>query len=129
MICLNTFEEEIKKENNISKNTFSNFIQILSPFAVHISEEIWQNILGNNSSIHLSSWPSFDEAKIIKEEIEMSLQISGKFKGSFLVKNNLEDEELKEFIKNLDLYKKHISEEIQIKKIIVVKNRLINIVI
>ena len=129
MICLNSFEEETKKGNKISRNTFSNFIQILSPFAVHICEEIWQNVLGNDSSIHASAWPAFDEAKIVKEEIEMSLQISGKFRGTFLVKNNVEDEELKQIIKDLDLYKKYVLNEIEIKKIIIVKNRLINIVI
>lgn len=129
MICLNSFEEEIKKGNKISRKTFSDFIQILSPFAVHICEEIWQNVLGNNFSIHTSAWPEFDEAKIVKEEIEMSLQISGKFRGTFLVKNNTEDEELKEIVKGLDLYKKYVLNELEIKKIIIVKNRLINIVI
>ena len=129
MICLNSFEEEIKKGNKISRKTFSDFIQILSPFAVHICEEIWQNVLGNSSSVHTSAWPAFDEAKTVKEEIEMSLQISGKFRGTFLVKNNVEDEELKEIVKSLDLYKKYVLNESEIKKIIIVKNRLINIVI
>ncbi len=129
MICLNSFEDEIKKGNKISRKTFSDFIQILSPFAVHICEEIWQNVLGNNFSVHTSTWPTFDEAKIVKEEIEMSLQISGKFRGTFLVKNNIEDQELKDFIKTLDLYKKYILDENVVKNIIIVKNRLVNIVI
>lgn len=129
MICMNSLEEETKNGNKISRKTFSNFIQILSPFAVHICEEIWQNILENNSSIHISSWPEYDEEKIKKEEIEMSLQISGKFRGTFLVKNNIEDEELREFIKKLDLYKKYVLNESEIKRIIIVKNRLVNIVI
>lgn len=129
MICINSFEEETKKGNKISRKTFSDFIQILSPFAVHICEEIWQNVLGNNFSIHTSSWPTYNEAKIVKEEIEMSLQISGKFRGTFFVKNNIEDEELKQIVKDLDLYKKYILDESEIKKIIIVKNRLINIVI
>jgi leucyl-tRNA synthetase len=129
MICMNSFEEETKKGNKISRKTFSDFIQILSPFAVHICEEIWQNVLGNNFSIHTSVWPEYFDAKIIKEEIEMSLQISGKFRGTFLVKNNIEDRELSEFIKSLDLYKKYISDDTEIKNTIIVKNRLVNIVI
>jgi len=129
MICLNSFEEETKKGNKISRKTFSDFVQILSPFAVHICEEIWQKVLGNTFSIHTSVWPTFDPAKIVKEEIEMSLQISGKFRGTFLVKNNIEDDELKEIVKELDLYKKYVLNETEIKKIIIVKNRLINIVI
>ncbi|MEN9338517.1 MAG: hypothetical protein RI945_242, partial [Candidatus Parcubacteria bacterium] len=129
MICINTFEEEIKKGSSISKNTFSKFIQIISPFAVHICEEIWQDILENKNSIHTSSWPEYDKEKIIKEEIEMSIQISGKFRGTFHVKLNTQEEEIKELVKNTDIYKKYIISESDIKKIIIVKNRLINIVI
>lgn len=129
MICLNSFEVEIKKGNKISKKTFSDFIQVLSPFAIHICEEIWQNVLGNNSSIHLSNWPKVDVTKITKEEIEMSLQINGKFKGNFIIKKDKNDEELKEGIKELEIYKKYITDINQIKKIIIVKNKLINIVI
>lgn len=129
MICLNSFEEETKKGNKISKKTFSDFIQILSPFAIHICEEIWQNVLGNNFSVHLSNWPKVDVTKITKEEIEMSLQINGKFRGNFIIKMNINDEELKENIKELEIYKKYITDINQIKKIIIVKNKLINIVI
>ena len=129
MICLNSFEEEIKKGNKISRNTFSKFIQVLSPFAVHICEEVWQNVLENNFSIHTSDWPEYNEEKIKKDEIEMSLQISGKMRGTFSIKPDLEEEEIKELIKDLDIYKKYILNESDIKKIIIVKNRLINIVI
>ncbi|MFO0743653.1 MAG: class I tRNA ligase family protein [Candidatus Paceibacterota bacterium] len=129
MICLNSFEEEIKKGNKISKNTLEKFIQILAPFAVHICEEIWQNILGNKSSIHTSTWPIYEESKIIKEEIEMSLQISGKFRGTFIIKSEANEEEIKDFVKTLETYKKYVTDESQIKKIIIVPKRLINIVI
>lgn len=129
MICLNTFEEELKKGNNISKKTLEDFIKLLAPFAVHISEEIWQNILGNNTSIHTTSWPVFNEEKIKKEEIEMSLQINGKFRGNFIIKADINDDDLKENIKELEIYKKYITDINQIKKIIIVKNKLINIVI
>ncbi len=129
MICLNTFEEEIKKGNSISKNTFTKFIQILSPFAVHISEEIYQNILENKISVHLSEWPEVDVSKIKKEEIEMSIQISGKMRGTFIIKPDSSDEEVEESVKSTEVYQKYITSEAQIKKIIIVKNRLINIVI
>jgi leucyl-tRNA synthetase len=129
MICLNSFEEEIKKGNNISKNNLGKFVQILSPFAVHICEEIWQDILGNKISVHVSLWPEYDEEKIKLDEIEMSLQVSGKFRGTFIVKSDATDEEIKDFVKTLEVYKKYITDESQIKKIIIVQKRLINIVI
>lgn len=129
MICLNSFEDEIKKGKLISKKTFENFVKIISPFAVHISEEIWQNIFGYKTSIHLADWPSYDETKIKKDEIEMSIQISGKFRGTFTIKPDASEEEVKEKARETDAYKKYVSEELIIKKIIIVKNRLINIVI
>jgi leucyl-tRNA synthetase len=129
MICLNSFEEEVKKGNNISKNTLEKFIQILAPFAVHICEEVWQDILGNKSSIHISTWPKYDEEKIKLDELEMSLQISGKFRGTFKIKSEADEEEIKDFVKTLEIYKKYITDESQIKKIIIVPKRLINIVI
>ncbi len=129
MICLNFFEEEIKKDNLPSRETFKKFIQIISPFAIHIGEEIWQNILEEKESIHLSSWPNFEEDKIKKEEVEMSIQISGKFRGTFQIKVDLSDDEVASLVRETDIYKKYIEEKTEIKKIIVVKNRLINIVI
>lgn len=129
MICLNTFERELQKGNNISKDTLEKFVQILAPFSVHISEEIWQNLLGNNFSIHTSNWPNFDEEKIKKDEIEMSLQISGKFRGTFTIRPDSSNEEVEAFVKTTDIYKKYIVDNLEPKKIIIVKNRLINIVI
>lgn len=129
MICLNSFEEEIKKGNKLSKEIYKKYIQLLSPFAVHISEEIWQNVLKENGSIHLSNWPDYDEEKIRKEEVEMSIQISGKFRGTFIVKNDAKDEDVKNIVKDTNVYKKYILKEEDIKKIIIVKNKLINIVI
>ena len=63
------------------------------------------------------------------DEIEMSLQISGKFRGTFKIKVEAREEEIKQFVKDLEIYKKYITDESQIKKIIVVQKRLINIVI
>lgn len=129
MICLNAFENEMKGNKKVSLETFESFIKIISPFATHIAEEIWQNILGNNYSIHASTWPTFDEEKIKKDEIEMSIQISGKFRGTFKVKSDISEEELKEIIKDVDIYKKYINDNSDIKKIIIVKNKLVNIVL
>jgi len=129
MICLNTLEDEVKKGNPVSKKTFEDFVKIISPFTVHISEEIWQNVLNHESSIHLAIWPNYDETKMEKDEIEISLQISGKFRGTFISKPGVSDEEVLESAKSTEIYRKYVNNESQIKKIIVVKNKLINIVI
>ncbi len=129
MICLNAFEDEIKKGGTVSKKTFESFVKLIATFAPYISEEIHQNVFGNNSSIHTVAWPEYDEEKIKLDEIEMSLQISGKFRGTFKIKAEANEEEIKKFVKDLEVYKKYVTDESQIKKIIVVQKRLINIVI
>lgn len=129
MICMNTFEDAEKKGIKVSQKSFEDFIKIFAPFAPHLCEEIWQSIFEETLSIHLSDWPKFDEAKMQKDEIEVSIQISGKFRGTFFIKSDSSDEEVANFVKGTEIYKRYISDESQIKKVIVVKNRLINIVI
>lgn len=130
MICLNTFEDNFKNgENNISKESFEDFLKILSPFAIFLTEEIWQSVLGNNTSIHQESWPKFDEAKIIDSEINLSIQINGKFRGVVKVKVDLDKDEIMSEIKNTEIFQKYVESEAKIKNIILVKNRLINIIV
>ncbi|MEI6190788.1 MAG: class I tRNA ligase family protein [bacterium] len=78
MILLNEFE----KEPVISKNNYGLFLQLLAPFAPHMTEEIWAN-LGNKKSIHLEKWPKYDEKKIVSEKIKILVQINGKPRSSF----------------------------------------------
>lgn len=129
MICLNVIEENIKVGRNISKESLEKFIKVLSPFAIFITEEIWQNILENNSSIHKENWPEYDERKIKVSEVEISIQINGKFRGNFKAPVDLDEKQIKELVKEAEIYKKYIAENQEIKKIIIVKNKLINIVI
>lgn len=130
MICLNTFENNFKNgDNNISKESFEDFLKILSPFAIFLTEEIWQSVLGNKTSIHQESWPKFDEAKIIESEINLSIQINGKFRGVVKVKVDLDKDEIMNEIKNTEIFQKYVESEAKIKNIILVKNRLINIIV
>ena len=57
------------------------FIQLLSPFAPHLAEESWE-ILGNSNSIFSSSWPDFDESKLIKSSMQIAIQVNGKLRGT-----------------------------------------------
>lgn len=130
MICLNTFENNFKNgDNNISKESFEDFLKILSPFAIFLTEEIWQIVLGNNTSIHQEFWPKFDEAKIIESEVNLSIQINGKFRGVVKVKVDLDKDEIMSEIKNTEIFQKYVESEAKIKNIILVKNRLINIIV
>ena len=78
MILLNEFEKELA----ISKNNYDLFLQLLAPFAPHMTEEIWAN-LGHKKSIHSEKWPEYDEKKIVSEKIKIMVQINGKPRASF----------------------------------------------
>lgn len=122
MILLNEMEK-----SDFNKDDYEKLLMILAPFAPHLTEEIW-HIIGNQKSIHISSWPSYDESKMIKDEVVISIQINGKLRGTFIVKNNLTDDEIKKEVEQIDVYKKYVGNTAP-SKIIVVKNRLVNIVI
>jgi leucyl-tRNA synthetase len=76
MILVNTLE----KEEKISKESYLSLVKLLSPFAPHISEEIWQE-LGGKGLIMQEAWPKFDEAKVSSAKVKIAIQVSGKARG------------------------------------------------
>ncbi len=123
MIILNEWE----KEKEISLNDYKTLIKLLSPFAPHISEELWFSF-GETNSIHLESWPAYDENKIIQSDINIPVQVNGKVRGQILIKLDMIEDEVKDLALKEDSVLKFINNQ-EIKKIIYVKNRLINIVV
>ena len=117
-------------ENKIAgllKETFAKFVQVLAPCAPHISEEFWQQ-LGNKKSVFLSDYPVCDESKLVKDEVEYALQINSKIKMKIIVPTNLTKEETDAFVRNNpDVIK--LVDGNDIKKIIIVPARLINIIV
>ncbi len=114
-------------KGEISKEDYKKFLQILAPFAPHIAEELW-SMLGEKKSINLSSWPKWDADKITDEEMKIAVQINGKVRAELMIST----EDTEENIKNQALADETIERHIKnspIKKVIYVKNRLINIVL
>lgn len=120
------FVNEVKAEE-LNVEDFKEFLQILAPFAPHMTEELWF-MLGEKESIHISTWPKYDESMIIDEEIKIMLQVNGKVRGEIFVGIDESEEEIKNKVLENEQIKKYLSEQ-EIKKIIYVKNRIINIVI
>ena len=114
-------------KSGIGIEEFKSFLKLLAPFAPHIAEEIWYQ-LGEKESIHLSSWPKYDPSLLVETEIKIIIQVNGKLRGDL----NVPVDSLEEVVKNealqIPAVLKHL--EIQdIKKVIYVKNRLINFVV
>ncbi len=102
-------------------------IIMLSPFIPHVTEELWQ-IVGGEGSVHNQEWVTYDEAALVKDEIELVVQVNGKIKGKIVVGASLTDDEIKELAVS-DEKVKAFTEGKEIVKVIVVKGRLVNIVV
>ena len=119
MILLNELEKN-------GPNTI--FLKLLAPFAPHLTEEIWQNILGNKKSIHLEKWPNYDEKFIIDDEFDLVVQINGKVKDKFKASVKMSKEEIEIMALSRPKVKNAIVGKTVIKSIFVPK-RLINFVV
>jgi len=118
---------EMEKAEAVSVEDYKKFLIILSPFAPHITEELW-NMLGEKKSINFSAWPKWDEGLMKDEEVKIVLQINGKVRTEIMIRNGALEEEVKKQALSNEIISRHVSGK-EIKKTIYVKNRLINIVI
>jgi leucyl-tRNA synthetase len=104
-----------------------NLVLLLSPFTPHICEEMWQH-LGNNESVYKTSWPVYDEEALIKDTIEIVVQINGKVKEKLYITNNLDRQTFERILMENEKVKAIINGK-EVIKIIAVPNKLINIVV
>lgn len=123
MICLNEYE----KEANVSKVDFELFLKVLAPFAPFIAEELWKE-LGKTTSIHLESWPSFDETKLVSDSVTYVLQINGKVRGDLTLPTQTTKEEVIKAVKSLEAYTRYVGDAVPVKEIFI-PGKLVNIVI
>lgn len=121
-----TFVNECYKSTHLPKQYAEGFVQLLAPFAPHISEELWEK-LGHQESISYVAWPSYDENKLIEQEVEIIIQIMGKVRAKIVVPKDISEDELKEIALNNTTIKSQIEGK-TIRKMIIIPGKLINIV-
>jgi leucyl-tRNA synthetase len=121
-----SFLNEIKDET-LSTESFQIFLTLLYPFAPHISEELWDQ-LGNKKSLQLASWPDFDPAKIVESTVEVVVQVNGKVKDKVSVPRDASDAAVQNAVMASEKIKNALAGSTP-KRIIVVKNKLANIVV
>ena len=117
---------EFYKSEKLYVPYLEGFIKTLACIAPHLGEEIW-SILGHKELIDFVSWPSFDESKIVLDTVNVAISVNGKLRATLEVKKDLENEEMEKLALELEAIKRH-TEGKQIKKVIVVKNKIVNIV-
>ncbi len=124
MILLNKMEDE---EGGVPRTAFETLIKLIAPFAPHIAEELWQR-LGNNDSLFNSEWPNYDESKTVEDAVVLVLQVNGKVRDKLEVPRGLSREALEAFARDSANVKKHIDGK-EIRKVIVVPDKLVNVVV
>lgn len=123
MICIN----EIEKNGAINIKDYKTFLQLLAPFAPHMTEELWY-ALGETTSIHRSSWPKYDEKLIVDDEITIAVQINGKVRDTIIIAPDDSKETIEAKARASEKIKAHIDGK-EIKTVIVVPGKIINIVL
>ena len=120
------FINECYKVDKIYNEYAINFIKMLSTFAPHLGEELYSLFTGNET-ITYEDWPIYDEGLMIKDEIEMAVQVNGKLRGKIQVAPDEDDLVIEEMALQVDNVIKFVEGK-TVRKVIVVKNRLVNIV-
>ena len=121
------FVNAVYKAGSCPKEFAEGLIKLLSPVCPHICEEIWQ-ILGHDDTIAYESWPEYDEAKCIDNEIEIAVQVNGKIKARLVIPADASQDDALAAAKGDPDVAKAI-EGMQIIKELYVKGRLVNIVV
>ncbi|MFQ5799389.1 MAG: class I tRNA ligase family protein, partial [Bacteroidota bacterium] len=116
----------LKREKTLYRGQVETLVLLLAPFAPHLAEEMWEG-LGHRERIFRASWPSYEESKIKRVEVTVVLQINGKIRDRINVPVNLSEEELEQRAYSNEKIKQHLDGK-KIKKTVVVKNKLVNLV-
>jgi leucyl-tRNA synthetase len=115
------------KESSITRPQYETFLILLSPFAPHIAEELWERI-GNTESIFLSSWPEADPSLLVADTVTIVIQVNGKLRDSFEVPADISEEALKAKALESEKVKPYL-DGTEPKRVIVVPSRLVNVVV
>ena len=127
LTALTKYASNENKNVEFLKDCVLDFIKLLAPCAPHFAEEVW-SMLGNKKSIFLSNYPVFDEKALVKDEIEIAIQINSKVRAKAVIASDLSDEEIKQVVLNNETIIPLIEGK-EVKKVIIIKGRLVNVIV
>ncbi len=120
------FTNEVYRAKSIYVPYLEGFVQMLSCIAPHLGEELW-SMLGHQDLIVYQPWPKYLESKLVKSEIEIALQVNGKLRNSVKVPADISEADMEKVALADEAVQRHTSGK-TIKKVIVVKGKIVNIV-
>ncbi|WP_100900716.1 leucine--tRNA ligase [Nostoc flagelliforme] len=115
------------KNSSIYAEGIRTLVVLLAPFAPHIADELW-HLLGESNSVHTQTWPSFDPAALVADEITLVIQIMGKTRGLIQVPAQADKAALEKYARESEIAQRYIEGK-EIKKVIVVPGKLVNFVV
>lgn len=121
------FINEAYRFEAIGREAAEAFVLLLSPFAPHLAEELWQ-ALGHDKSLAYAQWPQYNPEYLVEEDFEAVIQVNGKIRARTRLAVNLSDVEFEAAARALDVVKAALHDK-TVKKVIVVKNKMINFVV
>jgi leucyl-tRNA synthetase len=121
------FINDAYKAKSIYKPYAEGIVKMLSCIAPHVCEEMW-SLLGHEDTISYEAWPTYDESKMVVSEVVMPVQVNGKVRAKITIAKDADQETVKEAALSQDNVKVY-TEGKEIKKVIVVPNKIVNIVV
>ncbi|QNK55553.1 leucine--tRNA ligase [Paenibacillus sp. PAMC21692] len=120
------FVNEAYKTESLPKAAMEQFLQMLSPIAPHIAEELWA-LIGRSESITYAAWPEHDEAWTVDQEVEIVVQVNGKIADRIFIAADMNEADMEALAKGQDKVQELIAGK-TVRKVIAVKGKLVNIV-
>ncbi|HSR89586.1 MAG TPA: alpha/beta fold hydrolase [Candidatus Udaeobacter sp.] len=125
--ALMELSNELYKEEKIDLYAYQNFIKLLSPFAPHLAQELWEKF-GDKNELVFSSWPKYHEEDLKEETLTLAVQINGKLRDTILVSAEISEDEAKKIALASEKVQKWLEGK-EPKKVIYVKGKLVSIVV
>ena len=100
---------------------------LIAPYAPHMAEELWREVLGHEGSVHRQEWPEWDEAAAAAEEVEVVVQVNGKVRGKLVVPADSDEVSVREAALALPRIAEQIA-GLTVRKVVVIPGKLVSIV-
>ncbi len=125
---LNDSDKDKELPYTVRQEVLEGILLMLNPFVPHITSELW-SLIKENTDIDDVAWPKIDKSALVQDEIKIVIQVNGKLRGNMIISSGLTETKIKEKAMEIDTVKKFINSNDEIKKVIYIKEKLINIVI
>jgi leucyl-tRNA synthetase len=115
------------EDRTVLREALESVVLLLAPFVPHLSEELWE-VMGHTGTVHLATWPKYDPAALVQDEVEIMVQINGKNREKLVVATKATKEEIETIAIANEKIQSLITDK-KVRKVIVVPKKLVNIVV